>query len=534
MERKFSYYASRIALALGGLIVVLAVGLFVASFFLDGFIRPRIENAMNEKLRGYHTTLAHAHLQLIGGRLTLRALKVIQEKHPRPPVADIREMRFTIQWRQLFSGHVVADVMLWRPKVHIDTAQFQAEAKSKTPLRKKGWQDALENVYPFKINRFTIRDGDVAYIDATDPQRPIHLERLNFTADNIRNIHARDSVYPSPIHASATVFGKGHAKIDGHANFLAEPFPGLRVTYEIREVPLSAVDPASNRVNVSIQGGTLRSQGLVEYSAKVARVDVDDAVLDDVAVNYVHAAETANKEAQTVNQAGKKIEKENNRAQVVIRVKRFDITHSSFGYTDRTKNPNYKLFLNDTAMKLANFSNHEANGPARIDLRGKFMGSGDTTLSGDFLSSEQGPYFNLNLAIRDAQLPAMNDLLRAYGRFDVQAGLFSLFTQMGVKDGAISGYVKPMFSDLEVYSWQKDKNKSLPKQAYELALGGAAKLFKNSRTQKVATQFDLNGRLKNPNVSTWQAVIEVLHNAFIQAILPGFDREAQSARAQSQ
>ena len=90
-----------------------------------------------------------------------------------------------------------------------------------------------------------------------------------------------------------------------------------------------------------------------------------------------------------------------------------------------------------------------------------------------------------------------------------------------------------MFSDLQVYSWQKDKGKSLPKPAYELALGGAAKLFKNSRTQKVATQFDLNGRLKNPDVSTWQAVIEVLHNAFIQAILPGFDREAQQARAQN-
>lgn len=533
MERRFSYYAGRIALAFGALIVVLAVGLFVASFFLDGFIRPRIENAMNEKLKGYHTTLAHSHLQLIGGRLTLHGLKIIQQKHPRPPVADIREMRFTIQWRQLFSGHVVADVLLWRPTVHIDTAQLAAEHQDKTPLRKKGWQDALQNVYPFKINRFSIRHGDIAYIDANDPQRPIHIERLNFTADNIRNIYSRDRVYPSPIRASATIFGKGHADMDGHANFLAEPYPGVRVRYEIRDVPLNAVDPASNHVNVNIRGGTLRSDGLVEYSPKIARVDVDDAVLDDVAVNYLHAAETAGKERQTVNQAGKKIEKENNRPQVVVRVRHFEVTRSSLAYIDKAQNPNYKLFLNDTTMKVANFSNHEANGPATIDLRGKFMGSGDTTLTGDFLSGQQGPYFNLNLAIRNTELPAMNDLLRAYGRFDVQAGLFSLFTQAGVKDGAISGYVKPMFSDLQVYSWQKDKGKSLPKQAYELALGGAAKLFKNSRTQKVATQFDLNGRLKNPDVSTWQAVIEVLHNAFIQAILPGFDREAQQARAQS-
>jgi hypothetical protein len=43
---------------------------------------------------------------------------------------------------------------------------------------------------------------------------------------------------------------------------------------------------------------------------------------------------------------------------------------------------------------------------------------------------------------------------------------------------------------------------------------------------------DLTGKLKNPNVNTWQAVVEVLQNAFIQAILPGFDREAQLAKSQ--
>ena len=99
--------------------------------------------------------------------------------------------QFTIQWRELFTGHVVADVLLVRPKVRIDTAQFQAEKNDKVPMRQEGWQDALENVYPFKINKFRIRDGDVTYVDANDPKRPLHLKELNFTADNIRNLHYR-------------------------------------------------------------------------------------------------------------------------------------------------------------------------------------------------------------------------------------------------------------------------------------------------------------------------------------------------------
>ena len=108
-----------------------------------------------------------------------------------------------------------------------------------------------------------------------------------------------------------------------------------------------------------------------------------------------------------------------------------------------------------------------------------------------------------------------------------------MYSQLDIKDGNISGYVKPMFSDLTVYSWAEDKHKPVLHQAYEAAVGGAAHLFKNSQTQQVATKVDLTGKLKNPNTSTWQAVVEVLQNAFIQAILPGFDREAQLARNQT-
>src|SRR5271166_3526570 len=72
------HYAHRISRGLGVCFIVLLLILFVLSFFLDGIICPRIETAMNEKLKGYHTTLRHAHLQLLGGRLTLSGLKIIQ------------------------------------------------------------------------------------------------------------------------------------------------------------------------------------------------------------------------------------------------------------------------------------------------------------------------------------------------------------------------------------------------------------------------------------------------------------------------
>ncbi len=162
------------------------------------------------------------------------------------------------------------------------------------------------------------------------------------------------------------------------------------------------------------------------------------------------------------------------------------------------------------------------------------MGSGETTLDGTFLAQQAGPQFDMNLAIKNTDMTAMNDLLMAFGRFDVKHGEFTVYSQLDVKDGNISGYVKPMFSDLTVYGWTQDKHKPILHQAYEAVVGGAAHVFKNSQTKNVATEVNLTGKLKSPDTSTWQAVVEVLQNAFIQAILPGFDREAQMARNQTQ
>jgi hypothetical protein len=515
--------------SLAGTFAVVIAALFIASFYLDGMIRARTQAAMNQKLKGYHVALAHAHLQLVGGRLTLNGLKIIQQAHPSPAVAEVPMLRFHIEWKELFSRRVVADVLLSHPKVHIDQTQLVTEKNSKVPLKQKGWQDALEAAYPFKVNRFTIDDGDVVYIqDAVNP--PLHLARVNFTTDNIRNIHAPNNVYPSNFHANLVIFGTGRATIDGHANYLEEPFPGARAQYTIESVPLSAFDPQIRKINIDVSGGKLFSNGLLEYSPKITRVEVDNATIERVDVGYVHSPATQQEEAERVKETGKEIEKQNNRPAVDISLRELDITQSNLSYTDKTKDPNYRIVFNDSDITLKNLSNHQQQGPADVTLRGKFMGSGDTNVSGNFLASQRGPEVNMKIAVQNVDLPSMNDILRAYGRFDVAAGQFSVFSEINIKDGDMDGYVKPIFSNLQVYNYQKDKNTPVLHQAKELAIAGASHLFKNRSTRQVATDVDLKGKLTNPNISTWQAFVEVLQNAFVKAIIPGFDRAVQPTK----
>jgi len=312
--------------------------------------------------------------------------------------------------------------------------------------------------------------------------------------------------------------------VDGHANFLEEPFPGARAQYRITNVPLSAFDPEIRQANITVHGGRLASDGLLEYSPKLTRVEVNNATIADVGVGCIHSPATQQQEAQRAKETGEQIEKQNNRPAVDITVRAFDVNHSDFSYADRTGNPNYKLFVNESDLTLKNLSNHQQQGPADVSLHGKFMGSGDTTASGTFLASRGGPAFDLKIAIVNTDLPSLNDLLRSFGRFNVAAGKLSLYAQIGVKNGNIDGYVKPMFADLEVYNYQKDKNTPIMHQAKELVIGAASHLLTSHRTNQVASDVDLQGNVTKPDVDTWQALSQVLRNAFIRAILPGFDR----------
>jgi hypothetical protein len=125
------------------------------------------------------------------------------------------------------------------------------------------------------------------------------------------------------------------------------------------------------------------------------------------------------------------------------------------------------------------------------------------------------------------KMRSLNDVLRAYGDFDVVNGVFSFFTELTVKNGSIDGYVKPLFKDVDVYDTKQDQEKGLVQQLYEGVVGGTMTVLENRSRNEVATQAELSGPVKRPRMSTWQVIVRLIQNAFFKAILPGFQREAK-------
>src|SRR5215204_4643237 len=90
-------------------------------------------------------------------------------------------------------------------------------------------------------------------------------------------------------------------------------------------------------------------------------------------------------------------------------------------------------------------------GTAAAKVTGKFMGSGQTVVGASFRPETKGPDFALAASIENTQMPALNPLLRAYGKVDVVKGFFSVYTETREKNRAVQGYVKPLIRDMDVY-----------------------------------------------------------------------------------
>jgi hypothetical protein len=514
-------------LALGtvGALVVLAV---IAAFLIDEPLRRSMEREVNDRLQGYTARIGRLDFHPIGFSLDLEDVTVVQDANPDPPVARLPRLSASVQWLALLRLRVVANFEFERPELHINRAHLVKEAQDEIPVEKRGWQHALAAIYPLKINEFTIIDGRLTYVDAEGDRalgRPLELSAVNVRAANIRNIMSPDNVYPSDVRVEATVFDRGRLLIDGKADFLAVPHPGIDATLALEEIDLSAFQGMLRRFNVALRKGVLAARGAVEYAPQVKSVRLEEVRLTGFDGDFVQTRDGAPKAKAAAKTAGRAAEQASNHPDLLLRIDRLVVRAGTFGFVNRKAEPDYRVFLSGADIDVTNLSNQRSEGTSSVKLVGKFMGSGPTVVTGTFRPELTGPDFELSLKIENTDMRSMNPLLRAHGKLDVAGGLFSFYSELAVKERHVRGYVKPLFSDLDVYDRRQDREKGAIRKLYERAVEGVSKLLENRPRDEVATQVDIAGPLENPEASTWQAVVNLLENAFIDAILPGFERQ---------
>ncbi len=82
-----------------------------------------------------------------------------------------------------------------------------------------------------------------------------------------------------------------------------------------------------------------------------------------------------------------------------------------------------------------------------------------------------------------------------------------------------------MFKDIKVYDRSSRQEKSLSHTLYVWMVRGASKLLESRTRNEVATRATISGTLDSPGTSSWEIFVNLLKNAFIKSIIPGFEKK---------
>jgi hypothetical protein len=135
------------------------------------------------------------------------------------------------------------------------------------------------------------------------------------------------------------------------------------------------------------------------------------------------------------------------------------IVSGTVSYHDVSASPDVVLSLTGLDVigtNLANLTHVPEEKFAHLTAKGDVLESGALELHMDLAPYQHAPTFTLHADVRHVPLVRMNNALRAYGNFDVQAGTASVAIAMTAADGGYSGKVDPVLTDVKVVQLSKE------------------------------------------------------------------------------
>jgi hypothetical protein len=132
------------------------------------------------------------------------------------------------------------------------------------------------------------------------------------------------------------------------------------------------------------------------------------------------------------------------------------------------------------------------------------------------------PTFHLAVRLLGLDVTKLNDLALTYGKFDFKRGWFDLVLEADSKEGQMTGYVKPLFRNLKVFSFNQDiKEDSVLQFFWQALVGGTTAVFKNFSRDQFGTLIPFKGDASGTRTTDILGTIgNVLRNAFVRAYLP--------------
>lgn len=237
-------------------LVVFLVALLIIRLMLPFWVRDYVNRRLSE-LKDYRGHVEDVDLALWRGAYKIRQVKVVKTTGDLPvPFFSAPLVDLSVEWLALFHGAFVGEINFVRPELNF------VHGPSKTDSQiglEEPWAQKIKQLFPLKINRFTVDDGELHYRDFhRSPKVDVVFDQFRLVGSNLTNSEKLSKTLHAHIEMEARPLRSGdiRAKID------LDPYaarPTFNLETELKEMPLVKLnDFAKAYAGITFETGTLR------------------------------------------------------------------------------------------------------------------------------------------------------------------------------------------------------------------------------------------------------------------------------------
>jgi uncharacterized protein DUF748 len=245
--------------------VVVVAAFLVVHTYLAIWVRDYVNRKLSE-IHGYHAHVAAVTLHLWRGAYQVHNIEITKTtgKVPVPffsaPLVDL-----SVQWRALILERAfVGNIEFDRPKMNL--VNGPSEESRQAPVDEP-WAQKIKQLFPLKINRFAVHDGEIYYRDfSRKPEVNLPVDHVQMVAVNLTN----SKKLSKSLIADIRIEGRPLRAGDTRSQISLDPYaskPTFAFNLEIKDLPLVKLDDfAKSYGNFTFQSGTFKMA--MEASAK--------------------------------------------------------------------------------------------------------------------------------------------------------------------------------------------------------------------------------------------------------------------------
>ena len=251
------------------ILIVLAVALIAVRIMLPYWVRDYVNKTLSE-LKDYRGHVEEVDLALWRGAYKIRQIKIVKTSGDVPvPFFSAPLIDLSVEWAALFHGALVGEINFVKPEVNFVNAPSEEDSQAGF---EEPWTQTVKELFPLKINRFTVDDGQIHFRDFhKSPKVDLVFDRFRLVATNLTNSEKLSKTLNAHVEIQARPLGEGdiRAKID------LDPYaakPSFNLETELKELPLVKLnDFAKAYAGLTFEKGTLRLA--TELNAKNGNFD---------------------------------------------------------------------------------------------------------------------------------------------------------------------------------------------------------------------------------------------------------------------